>query len=72
MKPDQSIPKGAVWSGSILLAIYATNLKVHKRKREQMKIIVNSRKRVNPIINYLIFKGMQVKIIIIIMKYFCP
>ena len=24
MKPDQTAPKGAVWSGSILFAIYGT------------------------------------------------
>ena len=35
-------------------------------RREQATTIMNSRKRVNPIINYLTFKGMQVKIIIIV------
>ena len=33
MSPDQTAPKGAVWSGSILFAINA--IKVHKQIREQ-------------------------------------
>ena len=38
MNPDQTAPKGAVWSGSILFAIKI--IKVHKQMREQTTIIV--------------------------------
>ena len=38
MNPNQNAPKGAVWSRSILLAIYATN--VNKQMREQMTIVL--------------------------------
>ena len=43
MNPDETAPKGAVWSGFILFANQAT--KVHKQKREQTTIAVNSEKR---------------------------
>ena len=50
MNPDQTAPKGAVLSGSILFAIYAT--KVLRRMREQTVNVMNSVKRVQPLMEY--------------------
>ena len=42
MDPDQTVSKGAVWSWSILLAIWDT--KVQKQMLDQTEIIVNGGK----------------------------
>ena len=44
MSPDQTAPKGTVWSGSILFAMYVT--KVRKLMTEQRTIVMDGKKRV--------------------------
>ena len=46
MNYDQTAPKGAVWSGFILFAIYAT--KLNKQTNEQTTNIMIGKKSVNP------------------------
>ena len=45
MNHDQTAPKGAVWSGSMLFVIVATYK--HKQMREQMTNVVTGGLRVN-------------------------